>query len=212
MPVAEDWQEAEAERAATAVRENAAFWDRMAALRAEIAAKWQSDKTGVELLEEHAAVSHVMSLPLSLTPASYRGRCSAATNPFMPTPISCIETLAAHGRVRAIVPSDRPLPKIAAALARGAGDPERWHARQSAAVYGTASGRPHRTPVDEALGALAAEIAAEQRIRGCDAVYVALAYAEQAVLITLDDQQRERAPSSVTARTPAQALAEWFQP
>ena len=37
---------------AAAVRENAAFWERMAALRAEIAAKWQSDKTGVELLEE----------------------------------------------------------------------------------------------------------------------------------------------------------------
>lgn len=52
VPVAEGWQEAEAERAAGAVRENAAFLDRMAALRAEIAAKWQSDKTGVELLEE----------------------------------------------------------------------------------------------------------------------------------------------------------------
>ena len=52
MPVAEDWQEAEAERAAAATRANADFWDRMAALRAEIAAKWQSDKTGVELVEE----------------------------------------------------------------------------------------------------------------------------------------------------------------
>ena len=52
MPVAEGWQEAEAERAATAVRENADFWDRMAVLGAEIAAKWQSDKTAVELIEE----------------------------------------------------------------------------------------------------------------------------------------------------------------
>jgi prevent-host-death family protein len=52
MPVAEDWPEAEVERAATAVRENAAFWDRMAVLGAEIAAKWQSDKTAVELIEE----------------------------------------------------------------------------------------------------------------------------------------------------------------
>ena len=52
MPMAEDWPEAEAERAAIAVRENPAFWDRMAALRAEIAAKWQSDKTAIELIEE----------------------------------------------------------------------------------------------------------------------------------------------------------------
>ena len=70
----------------------------------------------------------------------------------------------------------------------------------------------YRIAVDLALGDLATEIAARQRIRGCDAVYVALARREQAILITLDDQQRERAPSSVTARTPAQALAEWFQP
>jgi prevent-host-death family protein len=52
LPVAEDWQETEAARAAAAARENAAFWERMEALRAEIAAKWQSDKTGVELVEE----------------------------------------------------------------------------------------------------------------------------------------------------------------
>lgn len=52
LPVAEGWPEAEAERTATVVRENAAFWDRMAVLGAEIAAKWQSDKTAVELIEE----------------------------------------------------------------------------------------------------------------------------------------------------------------
>jgi prevent-host-death family protein len=52
MPLAEGWPEAEAERAAAAQRENAAFWDRMAALGAEIAEKWQSDKTAVALIEE----------------------------------------------------------------------------------------------------------------------------------------------------------------
>ena len=52
VPVDEGRQEAEATRRATAIRENAAFWERMAALRAEIGAKWQSDKTGVELLDE----------------------------------------------------------------------------------------------------------------------------------------------------------------
>lgn len=52
LPVAEGWQEAEAERALAATRANADFRDRMAALRAEIAAKWQSDKSAVELIEE----------------------------------------------------------------------------------------------------------------------------------------------------------------
>lgn len=101
------------------------------------------------------------------------------------------------------------LAEVAAAIARGAGD-ERL-ALAVAREYGL---RPdmHRIAVDVSLGDLATEIAARQRIRGCDAVYVALAHTEQAVLITLDNQQRERAPFSVTARTPAQALAEWFQP
>ena len=82
------------------------------------------------------------------------------------------------------------------------------------AVVAQYSIRPdlHRVAVDVALGDLTAEIAAKQRIRGCDAVYVALAYVEQAVLVTLDGQQRERAPAGVIACTPAQALAEWFQP
>jgi len=52
LPLDEGWQEAEAERVTTAVRANADFWDRMEALRAEIAAKWQGDKTAVELIEE----------------------------------------------------------------------------------------------------------------------------------------------------------------
>lgn len=61
--------------------------------------------------------------------------------------------------------------------------------------------------VDEALGDLAASIAANQRLRGCDAVYVALAQMLEATLITLDDQQRERTPLLVVAQTPGEALA-----
>jgi predicted nucleic acid-binding protein len=117
-----------------------------------------------------------------------------------------LEALAAHGRVLhvpAIV-----LSEIAAAIARGADDSEL--AREAVGLYRQWPGL-RLTPVEEMLGSLAADIAAQQRIRGCDAVYVALAYMERAILITLDGQQRERAPSSVTARTPAQALAEWFQ-
>ena len=98
--------------------------------------------------------------------------------------------------------------EVAAAIARGAGDEQ-----LALAVVAQYSSRPelHRVAVDVALGDLTAEIAAKQRIRGCDAVYVALAYMEQAVLVTLDGQQRERAPSGVTACTPAQVLADWLQ-
>jgi predicted nucleic acid-binding protein len=98
--------------------------------------------------------------------------------------------------------------EVAAAIARGAGDEQ-----LALAVVAQYSSRPdlQRVAVDVALGDLTTEIAAKQRIRGCDAVYVALAYVEQAVLVTLDGQQRERAPSDVTACTPAQALADWFQ-
>jgi len=52
LPMAEGWQEATTERAVATTRANADFWDRMAVLRAEIGAKWQSDKTAVELIEE----------------------------------------------------------------------------------------------------------------------------------------------------------------
>jgi prevent-host-death family protein len=52
LPMAEGWQAAATERAVATTRANADFWDRMAVLGAEIAAKWQSDKTAVELIEE----------------------------------------------------------------------------------------------------------------------------------------------------------------
>ncbi len=52
LPVDEAWQEVETEYAVAAVQGSREFWDRLAVLRAEIAAKWQSDKTAVQLLEE----------------------------------------------------------------------------------------------------------------------------------------------------------------
>ncbi|CAN5763815.1 hypothetical protein BH10CHL1_BH10CHL1_39990 [soil metagenome] len=60
--------------------------------------------------------------------------------------------------------------------------------------------------IDERLGYLAADLAAQQHIRGCDAVYVALAQMRNAILITLDQEQRQRVPPGITARTPAEEL------
>lgn len=62
-------------------------------------------------------------------------------------------------------------------------------------------------PIDTQMGNLAADLAMQYRIRGCDAVYVALAQVMNATLITLDKEQRGRVPSSVTARSPAEELA-----
>jgi predicted nucleic acid-binding protein len=63
-------------------------------------------------------------------------------------------------------------------------------------------------PVDATLGYFAAQVAIQQRIRGCDAVYVALAQVMNATLITLDREQCERAPATVAARTPTEELAQ----
>jgi predicted nucleic acid-binding protein len=61
--------------------------------------------------------------------------------------------------------------------------------------------------MERTLGDLSAEIAARYQIRGCDAVYAALAQQQGAVLITLDRQQRERLPAHIVARSPAEELA-----
>ena len=61
--------------------------------------------------------------------------------------------------------------------------------------------------VDRSLSDLAARLAAECRLRGCDATYVALAWRERVPLITWDKQQREKAASMVEILTPAEVLA-----
>jgi predicted nucleic acid-binding protein len=62
------------------------------------------------------------------------------------------------------------------------------------------------------LALTAANLAAEYRLRGADAVYVAVARQFGTTLVTLDDQQRTRAATSVNTRTPAEALAELGEP
>lgn len=58
----------------------------------------------------------------------------------------------------------------------------------------------------------AANLAADYRLRGADAVYVAVARQFGTSLITLDEQQRTRAATSIPIRTPAEALAELTPP
>jgi predicted nucleic acid-binding protein len=89
--------------------------------------------------------------------------------------------------------------EVASALSRGTGDARLAHQatrrlRESVVV--------ELVPVSEALGARAAEIAADHRIRGCDAIYVALADQLGDTLVTLDRQQLERAAGRVQVMRP----------
>ena len=62
------------------------------------------------------------------------------------------------------------------------------------------------------LALTAANLAAQYRLRGADAVYVAVARQFGTTLVTLDDQQRTRAATAISTRTPAEALAELVPP
>lgn len=96
------------------------------------------------------------------------------------------------------------LSEIAGSLARTNGNPE-----LAQRLTRLLRQQPHIAliAVDDRLGNLAADVAAQQRIRGCNAIYVALAQMYVATLITLDQEQIQRAPLGVTARTPGQELA-----
>ena len=116
--------------------------------------------------------------------------------------VRLLDAVAAH-RVPVLCP-EILLPEVTAAIARGLDDTEL--ACRVATHLRTLPG--HRfIAVDRALGDWAARLAAEYRLRGCDAIYVALAQREGAHLITWDKQQREQAAAVVETLTPAEALA-----
>jgi predicted nucleic acid-binding protein len=97
------------------------------------------------------------------------------------------------------------LPELAAAVSRGRED------EALAREFATALTRlPHLVWVslDSTLARQAADVAAQYRLRGSDAVYAAVALRFGATLITLDREQLERVEAVLAARTPAEALAE----
>ena len=108
---------------------------------------------------------------------------------------------------RAAVPIIVPtllLPEVAAAVGRGRQD-EALAREFSLAV----SRLPHLMliPLDDTLARQAANVAAQHRLRGSDAVYVAVAQRFGCTLVTLDQQQRQRVSQALTALTPSEALA-----
>jgi len=97
------------------------------------------------------------------------------------------------------------LPELAATVARG-----RHDAKLALAFAGAVSRLPHMILVamDSGLGWQAAEIASGARLRGSDAVYVAVASRFSATLVTLDREQLERARTIVSVCLPADALSQ----
>lgn len=61
-------------------------------------------------------------------------------------------------------------------------------------------------PIDAELSTLAAKFAATNKLRGSDAIYVAVAFIFNVKLITLDSEQKDRVNGLVRALTPAEEL------
>ena len=98
------------------------------------------------------------------------------------------------------------LPEVAAAIGWGRQDADL--AREFAAAL---SRLPHLVliPLDTTLARQAADVAAQYRLRGSDAIYAAVALRFGSTLITLDREQRERVAGALLARYPAEVLGTW---
>ena len=92
------------------------------------------------------------------------------------------------------------LPEISAALSRGQGKPE-----LGKAFVQELRNFPNTTfvDVDDSIAALAVDIAADNRLRGSDAVYAAVSLRFGTELITLDKEQLERLPKILPVTVPS---------
>lgn len=89
--------------------------------------------------------------------------------------------------------------EVAAAIGRGMDDSDLAHRIVQQLLTANVV---ELVPVSIQLAGRAAVIAADHRVRGCDAVYVALAEQEGDVLVTLDRQQLERGSAVVRIQRP----------
>lgn len=91
------------------------------------------------------------------------------------------------------------LSEVAAAISRGQDDND---LAQRALTLLLGTDLIQIFPVTQELAKRAAAISIEQRIRGCDAVYVALAEQLGTELVSLDQQQLERGTAVIPTRRP----------
>ena len=93
--------------------------------------------------------------------------------------------------------------EIAGAVARRTGDTDRG---MKVAGFITAKPWVKGVPLETSLAGESMRLAARLRLRGADAVYVALAAISREPLLTLDNEMLERARDVVEALTPEQWL------
>jgi len=95
------------------------------------------------------------------------------------------------------------LPEVSAAISRGRED-----AKLAQAFANTLSRLPNLVliPLDTLLAQHAAEVAAQYRLRGSDAVYAAVAIRFGSHLVTLDREQRSRLDKVLTTGTPTETM------
>ncbi len=89
--------------------------------------------------------------------------------------------------------------EVGSAISRGTGNRELAH---QIVLQLLTSSVVELMPVTPHLAGRAAVIAADHRLRGCDAVYVALAEQEHDELVTLDRQQLERGAAVTATQSP----------
>ena len=107
--------------------------------------------------------------------------------------------LSVRGQSLPIIVPILVLPEISAAFSRGQSKPE-----LGLAFVQELRNFPNTTfiDVDSGITTLAVEIAANNRLRGSDAVYAAVALRFGTELITLDKEQLERLPKVLSVRAP----------
>ena len=96
------------------------------------------------------------------------------------------------------------LPEIGGPLARITGQ-----SAAAARMVSVVQGLSHLTlfPISESLARFTADLAAELRLRGCDALYVALASRMGIPLVTWDNQQLQRGSRVASTTTPSELLS-----
>jgi predicted nucleic acid-binding protein len=95
------------------------------------------------------------------------------------------------------------LPEISSAIARGSNNSEKAleFVKELKQIPNIVF-----VPIDRELADEAARFAAEYRLRGCDAIYVAVASMFSVKLISLDEQQLVRTKDCIDASTPQDEL------
>ena len=153
-------------------------------------------------------VPHRSSRTRARTNLRYTVDASVFVNAFNPHEDGHAESLAVLAAIQEdgdpiIVPT-LLLPEIGSAVARASDDGE------GALEYANATGAlPHLTLVSLtwAVARQAAELAATHRLRGADAVYLAVARRYGTTVVSRDEALRSRGSAVVTCQTPEEALS-----